>query len=476
MQPTAKEAWNACLKVIRDNIESSSDNPTTFVTWFEPIKPLELDQVDSEVRLTVELPSHFFYEWLEEHFYHLIRETVTRVLGPDARLYYKIIIAQPAESAPSESSLLRAQPQTVIKRPAPDLVVPNAPVPLPASESRLSRCNTFDNFVEGDCNRLARSAALAIAQDPEDNSFSPFLVYGGVGLGKTHLIQAIGNHVLANHTRKRVRYVTSEHFLNEFVQSIEQHRIGQFSAYYRSIDVLIVDDVQFFGKKEKIQEMFFHVFNELHHLRKQIILSADRPPKDIKGIEERLLSRFQWGLAADVQIPDLETRMAILNRKAADEGLDLPQDVTDFIARNIKSNIRELEGALVRLMTHATLLHDEINAAMARQALKDFIHDQPTHVTIDYIVKIVCDYFKLNPDLVRAKTRKREVVQARQIAMFFARELTQNSLKTIGLQFGGRDHSTVVHSERSVNNQMETNSQYREMMVHIRRSLIANPP
>ena len=266
--------------------------------------------------------------------------------------------------------------------------------------------------------------------------------------------------------------MSSERFTNDFVHSIQQNEISRFSKFYRSIDVLIIDDVQFFGGKEKTQEEFFHVFNELHQIGKQIILSADRPPSEIKGIEARLLSRFGWGLTADLQVPELETRLAILNRKAADEGLDLPPDVIDYMARNVKSNIRELEGALVRLMALSTLQTDEVDMAMAKTALKDLIHYRPASLSIDRIQQIVCEYFDMDQDLVRAKTRKREVVQPRQIAMFFCKELTQNSLKTIGLQFGGRDHSTVIYANRSVSNQMETNPQYREMVDQIRQCLI----
>ncbi len=475
MLPSPSEAWQSCLEIFQDNIE----NTISFQTWFAPIKPVELAKSGSQILLTVELPSRFYYEWLEEHYYALISTTLAKVLGPDARLYYKIILAKEEE----EEAAMRLPARTVSRRPRTQPLirseVPQEPVDrpaLPPVKSNLGLNRTFDNFVEGDCNRLARSAAVAIAQNPGETSFNPFLIYGGVGLGKTHLIQAIGNYVRANHGKKRVLYVSSERFTNDFVQAIQQNQISRFSSFYRSIDVLIIDDVQFFGGKEKTQEEFFHVFNELHQIRKQIILSADRPPKEIKGIEERLLSRFQWGLTADLQVPELETRMAILKRKASDDGIDLPQDVIDFIAHNIKSNIRELEGALVRLMTHATLLNDEINTAMAKTALKDLIHHRPANLSIDHIQQIVCEYFDMNQDLLREKTRKREVVQARQIAMFFSRKLTQNSLKTIGLQFGGRDHSTVVHSNNAVADQMETNKQYRDMVEQIRSSLLSSLP
>jgi len=476
MLPTPAKAWRSCLEIIRDNVNRSS-----YHAWFVPIEPVSLTQEDSEIRLTVELPSRFFYEWLEEHYFKLLNKTIAKVLGAEARLYYRIIIAQQEDSDASSTMRLPSRPVSEPAPPKSVTIPPPAPGPpsepaLPSVVSNLSETLTFENFLEGDCNRLARSAALAIARDPGATSFNPFMVYGGVGLGKTHLIQAIGNFVKLHHPSKRVLYVSSERFTNDFVRAIQQNQVSQFSALYRNMDVLIIDDVQFLGNKEKTQEEFFHVFNDLHQVGKQIILSADRSPRDIKGIEERLLSRFQWGLTADLQVPDLETRMAILQLKARVEDIDLPREVILFMARNIKSNIRELEGALIRLMTHATLLDEEINAGMAKAALKDLIHSRPANLSIDHIQQVVCDYFEMNPDQILAKTRKREIVQARQIAMFFSRELTQNSLKTIGLQFGGRDHSTVLHSNRSVSNQMETNPQFREMVQQIRNSLISSVP
>ena len=326
---------------------------------------------------------------------------------------------------------------------------------------------TFDRFIEGDCNRLARSAAVAIAQQPGGTSFNPFLLYGGVGLGKTHLIQAIGNYLHANRPDATILYVSSEQFTNEFVQAIQHNRVSDFSLFYRQIDLLVIDDVQFFSGKEKTQEEFFHIFNALHQSGKQIILSADRPPRDIQGIEERLLSRFQWGLSADLQLPDFETRMAILRRKAVEDGIVISDDIFEFVAHNIKSNIRELEGALIRLLAHGTLHKREVDLALAKDVLRDLITDTRVTLTIDQIQRLVCEYFGIPEDLVRAKTRKREVVQARQIAMYFCKRLTQHSLKTIGLHFGGRDHSTVIHANQSVENQMDTDPKFVDMIGEI---------
>ncbi len=490
MSLSPENAWNECLEIIRDNISRQS-----FRTWFAPLKPLKLETEGELHRLTVQLPSQFYYEWLEEHYYSLLRKTVTKVLGPGGRLFYDVVIEKddveqgyegaslhlPARHAANEPHTTQApvtrravtSPSGRTHEIAAQMAAPvSSPFVIPGIQkvqvdSRLNPNYTFDRFIEGDCNRLARSAALAIAQRPGGTSFNPFLMYGGVGLGKTHLIQAIGNYVAAGNSGQSVLYVSSERFTTEFVQAIQHNRVAEFSLFYRQIDLLIIDDVQFFGGKEKTQEEFFHIFNALHQSGKQIVLSADRPPKDIHGIEERLLSRFQWGLAADVQVPDLETRTAILNRKSEEDGIDVSHDVLEFVAHNIKSNIRELEGALIRLLAHSTLRKREIDVTMAREVLADLIKETRVTLTIEEIQQLVCDYFSIPEDLVRAKTRKREVVQARQVAMFFSKQLTQHSLKTIGLHFGGRDHSTVIHANQSVENQIETDPKFKSMIEEI---------
>ncbi len=492
----AERAWLECLSIIRDNV-----NDQSFATWFAPLKPISLGEEGGEIRLTVQLPSRFYYEWLEEHFFDLLRKTVTKVLGQSGRLYYDIVIEQDdlQRGAPGASMQLPARPANepvqgsstsdgaAVRPTTPSdpsgaieelvaggmitnpFVIPGvrrAPV-----STNLNPNYTFERFIEGDCNRLARSASLAIAQQPGKTQFNPFLIYGGVGLGKTHLIQAIGNYVRANNKAESIMYVSSERFTTEFVQAIQHNRASDFSMFYRSIDLLVIDDAQFFGGKEKTQEEFFHIFNALHQSGKQIVLSADRPPRDIEGIEERLLSRFQWGLSADMQPPDLETRIAILQRKAEDDGIAIDKEIIEFIGHNIKSNIRELEGALIRLLAFSTLNKRDIDLALAKDVLRDLIKDTQVTLSIDEIQQVVCEYFDIPVDLVRAKTRKREVVQARQIAMYFCKELTQHSLKTIGLHFGGRDHSTVIHANQSVLNQIDTDTKYRQTIDEIRHKL-----
>ncbi len=518
MELSAEEVWHECLQIIRDNISRQS-----FKTWFEPLKADKLVEENDEIRLTVKLPSRFYYEWLEEHYFGLLSKTIMKVLGPKGRLFYNIVIEKddaetgyagssmqlpsrkpPGEHHPSNTTPgntnnttqwggpntpprpNRQDPQrphypqqgfghSVTPPPGPQSPYSNPfviPGLKPAKiESNINTSYTFERFIEGDCNRLARSASLAIAQQPGATSFNPFLIYGGVGLGKTHLIQAIGNHVLANNNSQTVLYLSSERFTTEFVQAIQNNRVNEFSMFYRQIDLLIVDDVQFFGGKEKTQEEFFHIFNSLHQAGKQIILSADRPPRDISGIEERLLSRFQWGLTADVQAPEFETRIAILQRQAEDDGIHISRDVVEFVAHHIKSNIRELEGALIRLLAHATLHKREIDLNMAKEVLRDLIKDTRVNLTIDEIQRIACEYFNIPEDLVRGKTRKREVVQARQVAMYFSKQLTQHSLKTIGLHFGGRDHSTVIHANQSVEDQIDTDPKFSDTIEEIRQRL-----
>ncbi len=538
MDRSPESVWNECLDIIRDNISRQS-----YKTWFEPLKALSLEEEDDLAKLTIQLPSRFYYEWLEEHYFSLLRKTVTKVIGPRGRLFYDIVIEkddveqggasmhlparQPANEPPSQTS---TSPSDAAESSPPSTPPPSesppessgggaeSPAPSPESggkspqgahpsgggrpgsaqsteqqtdtgeapvqnpfaipgiqkaeiDSQLNDGYTFERFIEGDCNRLARSAAWAIAQEPGGTSFNPFLVYGGVGLGKTHLIHAVGNYARANSNAESVLYVSSERFTTEFVQSIQRNRISEFSMFYRQIDLLIVDDVQFFSGKEKTQEEFFHIFNALHQSGKQIVLSADRPPREIQGIEERLLSRFQWGLSADVQPPGLETRIAILQRKAEDDGIELPQEVIEFIAHNVKSNIRELEGALIRLLAHSTLHQRNIDIDLAKEVLRDLMQDSKVNLTIEEIQRIVCDYLDIPEDLVRAKTRKREVVRARQIAMYFSKDLTQHSLKTIGLHFGGRDHSTVIHANKTVEDQIETDDQFRSMVEEIGRKI-----
>ncbi|MGA9116990.1 MAG: chromosomal replication initiator protein DnaA [Bacteroidota bacterium] len=457
----ARAAWMTCLGIIRESVNTQS-----FKTWFEPVVPLALDGR----RLVVQVPSQFFCDWLEEHYYGLIGTTLARVVGKGARLEYSI---RADEGAPD---LFQEEPPVAPRDPGSESPAPHRGAgPGPGGRapfhSFLNPRYTFENFIKGESNQLARAAAYAVANNPGGTSFNPLVIYGGTGLGKTHLVQAIGNHALGGEKAHRVMYVSSEKFTVDFVDAIQGDRISEFSGFYRSMDILIVDDIQFFSGKEKTQDNFFHTFNELHHLGKQIVLTSDRPPKELKGLDDRLLSRFQWGLTADIQPPDLETRIAILRKKSEGDEIDLPQDVIECLAASVTSNIRELEGCLISLLAKASLEGRAITVDLAREVLRVVVGDVRSPITIEEIQRVVCEYFGIPEDLVRAKTRKQEIVSARQIAMYLAKELTNCSLKTIGLHFGGRDHSTVIHAYQSVEDQMRLDGKYQATIQQLRRRL-----
>lgn len=328
-------------------------------------------------------------------------------------------------------------------------------------QSQLVDTYSFENFVEGDCNRLARSAGYAVAENPGKTSFNPLYIYSNVGLGKTHLAHAIGLQVKHNFPNKTVLYVTIEQFTVQYIESVRNNNQNDFVHFYQMIDVLIVDDIQFLSGKEKTQDVFFHIFNYLHQKSKQIIITSDKPPVEMKGMEPRLLSRFKWGLAADLQMPDLETRIAILQKRVYSDGIDIPYEVLEYLAYSITNNVRELEGALISIMAQSSLNRKAITLDLARNMIDKFVKSTTREISIDYIQKVVCDYFNLPVDIINSKTRKREIVQARQLAMYFSKKHTKSSLATIGLHCGNKDHATVLHACRTINNLVETDKQFR---------------
>ena len=474
---SAETIWNECLEIIRDNI-----NYQKFKSWFEPIKPVKFE----DNTLTIQVPSQFWYEWLEQYYYSLLRSSIKKVMGPEAKVEYSVVLERGSDNADERSIRLPQsqqnsssnEPETLQSSPQYQpgnihnaFVIPG--IKKTKIDSNLNSSYVFDRFIEGDCNRLARSAAMAIADNPGSNSFNPFFVYGGVGLGKTHLIQSIGNKIKENYgDEKSVLYISSESFTNEFVHAIRNNRVSEFSMFYRNIDVLIVDDIQFFSGKEKTQEEFFHIFNKLHQDGKQIVLSSDRAPKDVPDIEERLISRFNWGLSADLQIPEYETRFAILERKASDNGIEFDHVIFEFIAHNFKSSVRDLEGAIIKLLATASLQRiDHLDLSHAKNILKDMIKESKSQISIDSIQQHVSEYFGIDPNRVREKTRKQEIVEARQIAMYLSKQMTKSSLKTIGLHFGGRDHSTVIHAITAVEDRLQTSSKHKQIVNDIRHQI-----
>ncbi len=465
------DIWDACLKLIRNEIA-----PQSFETWFKPIRPVKLDQHV----LTIEVPSQFFYEWLEEHYVTLLKQAIVQTLGDQGRLEYSIIIDNNQPGNPSTVRIPASTNNGSSTRNLQNQIHTAGPIPNPfvipgirkfEVESNLNPSYTFDNLIEGDCNRLARSAGYAVANRPGVTAYNPLFIYSGVGLGKTHLLQAIGNEIKANTPRRAVLYVSSERFISQFVEAVRKSTVNDFMNFYQMIDVLLVDDIQFLAGKEKTQENFFHVFNHLRQSGKQIVLASDRSPNDMEGMEERLLSRFKWGLSACLATPDYDTRKQILMSKMYQNGIELPQEVVDFIAHNINSNIRELEGALISLLAQSSLNRKDVNMDLAKAMLQNFVDTVAREITIDSIQEIVGSHLDVNVEEMKGKTRKRDIVQARQIAMYFAKEMTRNSLKSIGLHFGNRDHSTVIHALQTVSDLIETDKSFKQNVTEIRKRI-----
>ncbi len=468
-----RSAWEKCLKVIKDNVPGSS-----YKTWFEPIVPVRLE---NNV-LTIQVPSAFFYEYLEEQFIDILRKTLRMVLGVGAKLEYNVVMGNSTTNDPitvsyptNNNNRIQNKPLTVPLRTEEKSSIKN-PFIIPGIQKlqidpQLKPDNTFENFVEGDCNRLARSAGYAVAHNPGGTAFNPLMIYGNSGLGKTHLAQAIGIEVKERFPDKVVLYVNANKFQTQFTEATRNNNRNDFLHFYQMIDVLILDDVHEFAGKEKTQETFFHIFNHLHQTGKQLILSSDKPPIELKGMEQRLLSRFKWGLTADLQTPDFETRMEILRRKIYNDGITLSDEVLEYIASHVTNNVRELEGALVSLLAQSMLNKREITLELAAKLINKLVKNSKRELSIEYISKVVCDYFSMPVDALQTKTRKREVVQARQIAMYFSKSLTKYSLASIGAQIGSKDHATVLHACKTVNNLKDTDKNFRQFVEDIEKKL-----
>ena len=448
------QIWMQCLDVIQNLI-----NRKTYETWFKPTKGVSLTQ-DT---FTIQVPNQFSADWLEEHHFDLIKKVIARQIGSDVFIVFRI-----AEEH---------QPITPI--PLRPIVTSRPSVSESVSESvnegvdNLYPGYIFDNFVVGDCNRFSHAASVAVVDSPGKSAFNPLVIYGGVGLGKTHLAQAIAHASTQQGTVERLRYVSSEQFTIEFINSIQEKKSKEFAQTYRNVDMLIVDDIQFFcqGNKDRTQEEFFHTFDVLRQNGKQIVLTCDRLPQELNGLEERLVSRFQWGLLADIQPPDYETRVAILQQKAEKDGLSINPEVTAFIADQISSNIRELEGAVLSLLAYASLFHCDITIDVAKEVLKNTFKRQQQDVKIEDIQKGVAQHFNLAVEILSAKTRRKEVVLARQIAMYLSRKLTGEPLKEIGTRFGGRDHTTVIHSCQAIEDLIMQDPEFQGLIDRISKSL-----
>lgn len=441
MSMNHNNVWENCLQAIKKSIPAQ-----TFKTWFEPIKPIHLDGN----ALTIQVPNAFYYEWLEENYVGLLKKTIRQELGEEGKLEYQFLMEDHKDaSVPTGNRFYNTEQ---IRNP---FVIPG--IKKMKVDPQLNPKYRFDNFIEGDCNKLARSAGLAIAKNPGGTAFNPLVVYGDVGLGKTHLAHAIGNDIKDKFPTKNVLYISTERFTTQMIESIKKNSVNDLVNFYQSIDVLIVDDIQFLANKNKMQELFFNIFNQLHQLGKQIVLTSDRPPKSLEGIQDRLISRFKWGLSADMQTPDFETRMAILAAKMETEGItEIDPSVIEFIGYNVKDNVRELEGVVVSMIAQSSLNGKTIDVELAKSVVENFVSGSTKEITIDNIKQLVSEYLKVPVDKIQGKTRKREVVMARQLSMYLAKHHTNSSLKTIGDKFGGRDHSTVIYSCKTVEDLIDT--------------------
>lgn len=429
--------WEQVLLIMKERMSAPSFN-----TWFEGS---EISQFDPhQNRITVFIPSSFSKNWVSSHYDETIHTTIAALTEQEFSVDYACTHQEENTNHPykDENTDVTVQPEV-------------QPIDLPQLNSRYS----FESFVIGASNRFAHAASLAVAEKPA-LSYNPLFIYGGVGLGKTHLMHAIGHYVLQRSPSAKVLYLSSERFTNEFITSIRDNRTADFRNRYRTIDVLLIDDIQFLAKKEGTQEEFFHTFNSLHEAGKQIVISSDRAPKEIPTLEDRLRSRFEWGLITDIQAPDLETRIAILQRKATADRLNVPEEVLQYIANQVNSNIRELEGALIRVIAYSSLVNSDVSLPLAEEALKDIISpDKPRAVTVSQIQKVIGDHFGLKVEELKAKKRTKNIVFPRQIAMYLTRELTDMSLPKIGEAFGGRDHSTVLHACDKVTSEVKADQQ-----------------
>lgn len=471
MSKTAASVWGNCLSFIQDNISEQA-----FHTWFEPTKATKLD---GNI-LTVQVPSKFFYEWLEEHYIKLLKASLQKELGKDAKLIYSIVMEKKITNKdPYTVNIPSSNKEKVLKQELDAPLSSNkikSPFAIPGIQklkidSQLNINYSFNSFIEGETNRLASSAGKAIAKRPGGTSFNPLFIYGGVGLGKTHLAHAIGLEVKEKHPEKTVLYVSMEKFSNQYQSATRSNNRNDFVNFYQMIDVLIIDDVQFLSGKKGTQDVFFHIFNDLHQRGNQLVLTSDKAPVDIQDVDQRLISRFKWGLSADLQIPEYELRLEILKSKLERGGIELDPEVTTYIAKNIKTNIREIEGALNSLVARSVLNRKEITVDLAEKVLSDLIKNQRKEISIDYIQNVVCDYFKIPIEKVQSKTRKRDIVQARQLAMYFSKQYTNASLQSIGTQIGKRDHATVLHACKTVKNLAETDKVFKGYVDDLRRKI-----
>jgi chromosomal replication initiator protein len=451
-QPSPERIWTAAQQLLRTIL-----NPDIYNLWFQPLQARDLTGDE----ITLEVANDFCEVWLKDNYLGLIRDVLASAAGQHLKVNFRVV-------APARAQL----PANGSETPAPAKAEPEHEKPSTQKDHNFNPKNTFDTFVVGSNNTFAHAAAMAVSQSP-GKSYNPLFLYGGVGLGKTHLLHAIGQQVVANKKGARVTYVTTERFTNEFIDAIQNSQLVRFRRRYRQTDVFLMDDIQFLAGKERIQEEFFHTFNSLHDAHKQIVLTCDRPASEIQGLEQRLTSRFEWGLVTDMQPPDVETRVAILRKKEKLMNVELPQEVHDFLAARIRSNVRRLEGALVRVASYQSLTGQKVTMESVEKLLGDMLKEEGRfQVTIDTIQKKVAEHFDIRLADMTSKRRPYHIAFPRQIAMFLSRQLTESSLNTIGESFGGRDHGTVLHACRLVQDRMQVDATVRQTVTYLEKQLL----
>ena len=440
-----RKLWEECLKYIKNNISEQA-----FQTWFDSLVFLGCGNDE----ITLQVPNRFHYEWLESKYSAIIRRSIKKVFGQPLGVNYSVLVKKESSLEENIEKIEKLIPQSFHRA------------------SQLNSRYTFSNFIEGKGNQFAKAAASSVADGPGQTPFNPLVIYSNPGLGKTHLIQAIGNHILQNQPKLRVIYVTSEKFMLDFIHSIQNNNSTQFAQSYRKVDILILDDVQFFQSKEQTQEQFFHLFNDLFQQGKQIVLTTDRHPNELTNLKDRLVSRFQSGLIVDIQPPDLETRIAILMKKAENEKLSIPYDVTEFLASSVKDDIRMMEGAMIKMLALSSLTKQDITQNLAKKVIQDILgRSALKRISMKQICKAVAQEMEISETKLYAKSRVADVVSARHVAMFLCRELTQNSLMHIGSHFGKRDHATVIHACKAVESRMSQDAHLNKIIDKISTQL-----
>lgn len=439
--------WSVIYNELAENLPTHAIN-----TWFEPISPVAL--IDNE--LVLEVPNQFFFEWIESHYRQNMNVVVSKSETPNLKFRFIVSAEKIEVSDKNENKIIQTKPNRHLR-------------PL------INKSYSFETFIEGSNNQFAKSAAESVASDPGNTAFNPLIIYGGVGLGKTHLIHAIGNRILSESPSAKVVLVTSEKFTLDFVSGLRKNKTIEFAKQYRSADVLLIDDIQFFRGKEQTQEQFFHTLNELHQSGRQVVMTADRYPAEMKGLQDRLLSRFQSGLSVDVQPPDFEIRVAILMEKAEQNGVNLPYDTIEFIATHVKSNVRDLEGTIIRILARSSLMNQEIDFALVREVVKERVGKNiSSDLTVEDVVRRVSEISKVPERDIVGKSRRMEIAEARQISMYLCRHIIGTSLKNIGVYFGGRDHTTVMHAVKTIDEKQQKNNRIEKMVTILKQELSFN--